>query len=127
MMGLVAHPSTISSLAVSCDGRYLFSAGGPDLCVNMWAVDTSQLPSGASADPVDSYLCLLEGGEGGELHNDIVDYFYYCQLRHLGEDPAASRIEAALNKVLAGREKTTRDLGGKASTTEFTDAVIAAL
>jgi isocitrate dehydrogenase (NAD+) len=48
-------------------------------------------------------------------------------LRHLGEDPAASRIEAALNKVLAGREKTTRDLGGKASTTEFTDAIIAAL
>ena len=48
-------------------------------------------------------------------------------LRHLGEDPAASRIEAALNKVLAGREKTTIDLGGKASTTEFTDAVIAAL
>ncbi len=48
-------------------------------------------------------------------------------LRHIGEDPVASRIEAALDKVLAGREKTTPDLGGKASTTEFTDAVIAAL
>jgi isocitrate dehydrogenase (NAD+) len=48
-------------------------------------------------------------------------------LHHLGEDPAASRIEAALNKILAGREKTTRDLGGTASTTEFTEAVIAAL
>ncbi len=48
-------------------------------------------------------------------------------LRHLGEDSAASRIEAALNKVLAGREKTTRDLGGTATTTEFTDAIVAAL
>jgi len=48
-------------------------------------------------------------------------------LRHLGENHAASRIEAALNKVLTTREKTTRDLGGRASTTEFTDAVIAAL
>jgi isocitrate dehydrogenase (NAD+) len=48
-------------------------------------------------------------------------------LRHLGEGPAASRVEAALNKVLAGREKTTRDLGGKATTTEFTDAIIAKL
>jgi isocitrate dehydrogenase (NAD+) len=48
-------------------------------------------------------------------------------LRHLGEDPAASSIEAALNKVLERREKTTRDLGGKATTTEFTDAIIAAL
>lgn len=48
-------------------------------------------------------------------------------LRHIGERSAASRIEGALNKVLAGREKTTADIGGKASTTEFTDAVIAAL
>jgi isocitrate dehydrogenase (NAD+) len=48
-------------------------------------------------------------------------------LRHLGEEYAASRIEAALHKVLAGREKTTPDLGGKASTTEFTAAIIAAL
>jgi len=48
-------------------------------------------------------------------------------LRHLGEGPSAEAIEAALNKVLEGKEKTTRDVGGKASTTEFTDAIIAAL
>lgn len=48
-------------------------------------------------------------------------------LRHIGEGSAASRIEGALNKVLAAREKTTADIGGQASTTEFTDAVIAAL
>ena len=48
-------------------------------------------------------------------------------LRHLGERPAALRIEGALNKVLEGREKATRDIGGKASTTEFADAIIAAL
>jgi isocitrate/isopropylmalate dehydrogenase len=32
-----------------------------------------------------------------------------------------------LNKVLEKREKVTRDLGGSASTSEFTDAIIAAL
>src|SRR5438874_429812 len=48
-------------------------------------------------------------------------------LRHIGERPAADRIEAALNKVLEKRETVTRDLGGKASTNEFTDAIIAAL
>jgi isocitrate dehydrogenase (NAD+) len=48
-------------------------------------------------------------------------------LRHLSEYPAADRIEAALNKVLEGRELATRDIGGKASTTEFADAIIAAL
>src|SRR5262250_689466 len=48
-------------------------------------------------------------------------------LRHIGETAAGDRIEAALNKVLEKREKVTRDLGGSASTSEFTDAVIAAL
>jgi isocitrate dehydrogenase (NAD+) len=48
-------------------------------------------------------------------------------LRHIDEQPAADRIEAALNKVMEKREKVTRDLGGKSSTHEFTDAIIAAL
>jgi isocitrate dehydrogenase (NAD+) len=48
-------------------------------------------------------------------------------LRHINERAAGDRIESALNKVLAKRETVTRDLGGKASTNEFTDAIIAAL
>jgi isocitrate dehydrogenase (NAD+) len=48
-------------------------------------------------------------------------------LRHMNELSAADRIESALNKVLAKREKVTRDLGGTASTNEFADAIIAVL
>jgi isocitrate dehydrogenase (NAD+) len=48
-------------------------------------------------------------------------------LRHMGEEQAGDRIETALNQVLAKREKVTRDLGGKASTNEFADAIIDAL
>jgi isocitrate/isopropylmalate dehydrogenase len=48
-------------------------------------------------------------------------------LRHIGERAAGDRIETALHKVLEKREKVTRDLGGTASTTEFADAIIAAL
>ncbi len=48
-------------------------------------------------------------------------------LRHLGERSAADGIEGALNSVLQVPEQTTRDLGGRASTTEFADAVMAAL
>jgi isocitrate dehydrogenase (NAD+) len=44
-------------------------------------------------------------------------------LRHLGEDDAATRIMGALNRVLAAGQVRTRDLGGSASTTEFTTAV----
>jgi isocitrate dehydrogenase (NAD+) len=48
-------------------------------------------------------------------------------LDHLGERPAAQRIEQALEKVYREAKHVTRDLGGKATTSEFTDAVIAAL
>lgn len=122
-MGIVAHPGDITSVDVSFDGRYLFSAGGYDLSVNMWKIDTEQhrharraalgaaaameqveqegaplaaaqaavLSKEAEAAALRPYFTLLEGGEGGELHRDIVDYFYYCQLRHLGEDSMEPR------------------------------------
>jgi isocitrate dehydrogenase (NAD+) len=48
-------------------------------------------------------------------------------LDHLNERPAARRIEAALERVYREGKHATRDLGGKATTQEFTDAVISAL
>ncbi len=48
-------------------------------------------------------------------------------LDHLGEHSAARRIEAALEFVYRDAKHTTRDVGGKAGTDEFTDAVIARL
>ena len=48
-------------------------------------------------------------------------------LDHLGERSAARRIEAALENVYREAKHTTRDVGGKAGTDEFTEAVIASL
>ncbi len=48
-------------------------------------------------------------------------------LDHLGERTAARRVEAALEKVYREGTRTTRDVGGKSGTEEFTDAVIEAL
>lgn len=45
-------------------------------------------------------------------------------LAHLGERDAASKLERALHAVYAAGKHLTRDVGGKASTEEFTDAVI---
>jgi isocitrate dehydrogenase (NAD+) len=44
-------------------------------------------------------------------------------LQHLGEDVTADRIMAALRRVLARGRVRTRDLGGTATTTDFTAAV----
>lgn len=48
-------------------------------------------------------------------------------LRHLRETEAADRLEAALAQVFAEGKAVTGDLGGAATTAEFTKAVIAAI
>jgi len=45
-------------------------------------------------------------------------------LRHIDEDAAADRIQAALEKTYAAKKTLTRDVGGMAGTQAFADAVI---
>lgn len=48
-------------------------------------------------------------------------------LRHIGQATAAARIEDAIHRVYHERRHVTRDVGGTASTEEFTSAVIGSL
>ena len=48
-------------------------------------------------------------------------------LRHIGEPEAALAIRNALDMVYRDRDKLTRDVGGKAGTSEFADSVIEAM
>ncbi len=48
-------------------------------------------------------------------------------LRHIGEAEAAWKIRNAIDDVYRHRSKLTRDVGGNAGTSEFADAIIAAI
>src|SRR5262249_40188899 len=48
-------------------------------------------------------------------------------LRHIGEPEAALKIRNALEKVYHDRDKLTRDVGGKANTSQFADHIIRAM
>jgi isocitrate dehydrogenase (NAD+) len=48
-------------------------------------------------------------------------------LYHLNKDEVAERVRAALRHVIVQQRIKTRDLGGEASTSQFTDAVVAAI
>ena len=50
-------------------------------------------------------------------------------LNHLGETEAAAKVRNAYDAVLAegNPEHLTRDIGGKAGTDQFTDALIRAM
>ena len=45
-------------------------------------------------------------------------------LQHLGLNDEAIKVKTAVNKVLEEQKVRTRDLGGFASTTQFTQAVV---
>jgi isocitrate/isopropylmalate dehydrogenase len=48
-------------------------------------------------------------------------------LKYLGERELATRIQSALEQVLGEGRVQTTDLGGRATTSEFTNAVISLL
>src|SRR6202035_2381654 len=48
-------------------------------------------------------------------------------LRHIDELQAAKRVEGALHKVYRDGKSLTRDVGGTAPTSEFTDNLMSAL
>ena len=48
-------------------------------------------------------------------------------LRPLDEEAAADRVQKALEAVYTERRTLTRDVGGKAGTTQFADAVLGAM
>jgi len=48
-------------------------------------------------------------------------------LDHIGESSAARKIESALDRVYREGKSLTKDVGGSATTAQFTGAVIRAL
>jgi isocitrate dehydrogenase (NAD+) len=62
---------------------------------------------------------------GKDLANPLAVVFSsIMMLRHLGQDAAAARIERAVHRVLKEGKVRTRDLGGKAKTSELTGHLV---
>lgn len=87
-MAVIAHPSTcgVTNMAVSHDGRYVFTAGGASKTIHAWEVrvDLLQVQARLGGEGITPFLNVLEGGDGGELYKEIEDYFYYAQLKQQG-------------------------------------------
>ena len=99
IIGLIGHAGTVAEIAATSNGKYLFTAGGTDETVNLWTVQTNFIDDaerlgGAGVDP---YLSLLVPGNhtdddnNTDLYDDLVDYFYYLQLRRQGESSTEKR------------------------------------
>ncbi|KPA79647.1 hypothetical protein ABB37_05437 [Leptomonas pyrrhocoris] len=102
-IGLLAHPGSILSMVASYDGRYIFTAGGADQSVMQWCVKGEAILPPAElvavehctekgGVPLRHLISAVEGGADGELMKEVVDYFYYAQIRAQGEETTAKRV-----------------------------------
>ncbi len=66
-MGLIAHPGPIVDICVTQDGKYMFTSGGKDLAVNMWAIDVSPIDDAIAmgGEGIEPFVNLIEGGRDG--------------------------------------------------------------
>jgi WD40 repeat protein/Ca2+-binding EF-hand superfamily protein len=92
-MALLAHPGEISSVICSWDGKYIITAGRNDRAINLWSVSTAALDAtiALGGQGISPYTNLLEGGASGPLFNQLLDFFYYSQLKTQGLDSTKPR------------------------------------
>ncbi|MBN3294386.1 CF251 protein, partial [Polypterus senegalus] len=85
---LICHAEGVSSFTCSCDGKYIFTAGGEDCIVYLWETNLNALEAAATlgGKDLDPFYELINGGRDGELFRELEDYFYYCQIRCQGID-----------------------------------------
>ena len=92
-MGLIAHPGEIADFCASADGRYLFTCGGDDLSVKMWAIDVNPIEQAIAmgGQEIEPFINLIEGGRDGNIYQDMKDFFYYSMIRSKDENTTKTR------------------------------------
>jgi Ca2+-binding EF-hand superfamily protein len=92
-MGLIAHPGEIADFCASADGRYLFTCGGDDLSVKMWAIDVNPIEQAIAmgGQEIEPFINLIEGGRDGSIYQDMKDFFYYSMIRSKDENTTKTR------------------------------------
>ncbi len=66
-MELIAHSDDVTDNCCSSDGKYIFTYGGADLAVKMWAVNVSPIEQAIAmgGDGIEPFINLIEGGREG--------------------------------------------------------------
>jgi len=92
MMGVIGHPRQIKEIRTSKNLDYIFTTGGTDYVINVWKHNIHPLIESVSGkEGIEPHLTLLEGGRDGLMYQEMVDFFYYAQIRSKVEDTTKPR------------------------------------
>ena len=86
-MGLIAHPKQIARLVMSRDESRVLVCSGVDNYIGIFTCHPEHLEASAllASREGDPFIAMLEGGQDGQLYQEIVDYFYSSMLRVQGK------------------------------------------
>ena len=93
-MGVIAHPGIIKDVKPATNASYIFTTGGDDYTFNIWRYNINPLIDAVEngGDGIKPFLNLLEGGIGGKKYKEMVDYFYYAQIKSKDENTTKHRV-----------------------------------
>jgi WD40 repeat protein len=93
-MGVIAHPGDIKNIKSTHTFNYLFTTGGSDYTINIWKYNPNPLIDvvQSGGEGIEPFLNLLEGGRDGFKYKEMVDYFYYAQIKSKDENTTKQRI-----------------------------------
>ena len=90
--GVIANSGDLAGIRLGYDNTCALVAGKKDGMVSLWALDPQSFDEAATgASKEEKFATLVEGGVTGDFYSDIIDYFYYTQLKAQGEDTIMPR------------------------------------
>lgn len=123
-VAVLAHPGPISGLGVTGKRDCLVTTSAEDSVMHLWKIDyaafetaisrhheereaadvarsADQSPAGTSGGS--AWVRALDGGEGGELHQLLKDYFYYAQVSEHSSDTLSARPRDIRSQIQSRR------------------------
>jgi hypothetical protein len=97
-MGVIGHPKIIHDIKPTRFSNHIITSGGKDMTINGWKYFSDPLydavtnSTGNGKGDLDPFLTLLEGGKDGLKYQEMIDFFYYAQIKSKDENTTKHRI-----------------------------------
>lgn len=94
MMGVIGHPGKIQEIKTSKNLDFVFTTGGSDYIINVWKHNIHPLIDavGNGGEGITPHLTLLEGGKEGLMYQEMINFFYYTQIKSKDENTTKTRV-----------------------------------